>query len=356
MISNPVPPTVAILSNPKPISSKAYSTAVRWRRFPFSVRAIAAPKPPWVVPSPPIEIAHQSLSFYSTDRIPISLRLVQLQKKSLARRHRPENPSVLGPIGGAVWSLICLLEELHRSAVSVGDEAKRDRVFWDSTEPLVWIFLRVFSLSPIFSLRYSLAANFVERSVDRCVLEDASIAFDMDMEMFSPATEFRYQRRFSAVAGVVGDTEIGDFSCWGDIGILDDSEKEVLDVRLPCPLRRRFLYEAMIVREKEQNSLVLSNYAQFLFQVEKDLDRAEEYFKLAVTSEPTDGEAMNRYAKFLWKEQGDLTMAEEMFLEAIDADPTSSYHQSCYANFLLLTGGDETCFPLDNGSVAGAGG
>ncbi|KAG0499654.1 hypothetical protein HPP92_003930 [Vanilla planifolia] len=72
-------------------------------------------------PSQPIEIAHQSLSFYSTDCIPISLRLVQLQKKSLARRHRPENPSVLGPIGGAVWSLICLLEEFHRSAVFVAE-------------------------------------------------------------------------------------------------------------------------------------------------------------------------------------------------------------------------------------------
>lgn len=82
--------------------------------------------------------------------------------------------------------------------------------------------------------------------------------------------------------------------------------------------------------------------------------RAQEYFKLAVMTEPVDGEAMHKYAIFLWHEQGDLAGAEEMFLEAIEADPTSSYHQSSYANFLLLTGGDETCFPLDHFDLTGS--
>lgn len=291
-------------------------------------------------------------------RIPISLRLVQLQKKRLARRRRPEDPSALCPISGALWSLICLFEELHKSAVHVAGEVDQDRVFWDSTEPLVWLFVRVFSTSPnILSVILCLTAGFVALSVEVSVVEAISSVFDLEMGTTTPASEAAGQRMTSSgtsAAGATGDSlEIGEYWSWGDVGILDDPERVESDSRRRNYSRRRSHYESMIIREKQPNSLILSNYAQFLYQFEWDLDRAQEYFKLAVMTEPADGEAMHKYAKFLWHERGDLAGAEEMFLEAIEADPTSSYHQSSYANFLLLTGGDETCFPLDHGGLTG---
>ncbi|XP_020599457.1 uncharacterized protein LOC110038877 [Phalaenopsis equestris] len=94
--------------------------------------------------------------------------------------------------------------------------------------------------------------------------------------------------------------------------------------------------------------LILSNFAQFLFVVLRDHDRAEEYFKRAAAAVPADPEALSRYANFLWLARKDLGAAEETFLEAIEADPGNSYHSANYAHFLWNTGGEETCYPLDS--------
>ncbi|KAL0884552.1 hypothetical protein Bca101_008533 [Brassica carinata] len=95
------------------------------------------------------------------------------------------------------------------------------------------------------------------------------------------------------------------------------------------------------------NVLLLANYAQFLYLIIHDYDRAEKYFKRAAKAEPADAEALNKYATFLWKARNDVWRAEETFLEAISADPTNSFYSANYAHFLWNTGGDETCFPLD---------
>ncbi|XP_020595045.1 uncharacterized protein LOC110035145, partial [Phalaenopsis equestris] len=262
----------------KPSSDDAVGCS---RRFFRSVRAIAAPDPPWVVPSPAarassyrgLELVCNRLNSSPNGRIPISLRLVQLQKKSLARRRRPVDPSALCPISGAVWSFICLLEELHKSAVYVAGEADQDRVFWDSTEPLVWIFLRIFSTSPnILSAILCLTAGFVALSVEESVVETVSSAFDFEMGTATLSLEVASSG--AVAAGVVGDTlEIGEYWSWGDIGILDDSERVESCSRQLNHSRRRSYYESLIVREKQPNSLILSNYAQFLYQFEWDRDR-----------------------------------------------------------------------------------
>ncbi|KAK9168182.1 hypothetical protein Syun_000322 [Stephania yunnanensis] len=96
------------------------------------------------------------------------------------------------------------------------------------------------------------------------------------------------------------------------------------------------------------NTLLLSNYAQFLYLVVHDHDRAEEYFKRAVEVKPADAEALRRYATFLWLGKNDLCAAEETFLEAIEADPGNTYHAANYAHFLWNTGGEDTCFPLSS--------
>ncbi|KAF0918500.1 hypothetical protein E2562_024273 [Oryza meyeriana var. granulata] len=101
------------------------------------------------------------------------------------------------------------------------------------------------------------------------------------------------------------------------------------------------------VSDEPDNSLLLSNFAQFLYTVQHDHDRAEHYFKRAVRAEPADPEALGRYATFLWKARNDLAAAEETYQEAIAADPSNSHHAAAYAHFLWNTGGEDTCYPLD---------
>ncbi|XP_062226471.1 uncharacterized protein LOC133924781 [Phragmites australis] len=101
------------------------------------------------------------------------------------------------------------------------------------------------------------------------------------------------------------------------------------------------------VSEEPNNSLLLANFAQFLYLVQHDHDRAEHFFKRAVRAEPADAEALGWYATFLWKARNDLTAAEETYQDAIAADPSNSHHAAAYAHFLWNTGGEDTCFPLD---------
>ncbi|PHT46896.1 hypothetical protein CQW23_16054 [Capsicum baccatum] len=111
--------------------------------------------------------------------------------------------------------------------------------------------------------------------------------------------------------------------------------------------RTQFTYQLGIHREP-QNTLLLANYAQFLFLVAQDYDRAEEYFKKAAEVEPKDADALGKYAIFLWKVRKDLWAAEETFNQALAAEPGNTFYASNYANFLWNTGGEDTCFPLDS--------
>ncbi|KAL2508301.1 Tetratricopeptide repeat (TPR)-like superfamily protein [Forsythia ovata] len=111
--------------------------------------------------------------------------------------------------------------------------------------------------------------------------------------------------------------------------------------------RTELLYQTGLAREPN-NPLLLANYAQFLYLVAQDYDRAEDYFKRAAKVEPKDAEALNKYANFLWQVKKDLWAAEETYLEAITAEPNNSYYAANYAHFLWNTGGEDTCFPLDS--------
>ncbi|KAL9271264.1 hypothetical protein AKJ16_DCAP02161 [Drosera capensis] len=112
-------------------------------------------------------------------------------------------------------------------------------------------------------------------------------------------------------------------------------------------LRTEMMYKIGLAQEPN-NSLLLANYAQYLYLVLHDHVRAEDYFKRAVKVEPKDAEALNKYATFLWQAKKDLWAAEETFLEAISAEPDNSYYAANYAHFLWNTGGEDTCYPLDS--------
>ncbi|XP_074575958.1 uncharacterized protein LOC141832353 [Curcuma longa] len=121
------------------------------------------------------------------------------------------------------------------------------------------------------------------------------------------------------------------------------------DVDYPEYLRTELMYQEALSKEPE-NPLLLANFAQFLYLVLHDLDRAEHYFKRAASAKPADADALSRYASFLWLAKKDLEAAEETFLEAISADPSNTFHAANYAHFLWNTGGEDTCFPLDEDS------
>lgn len=98
------------------------------------------------------------------------------------------------------------------------------------------------------------------------------------------------------------------------------------------------------------NSLLLSNYAQFLFLVMKDNDGAEEYYKQSVLVESPEAEAYCRYADFLLWIRKDNWAAELRYLQALEADPGNTYYLSKYASFLWNTGGQQensTSFPIE---------
>ncbi|RLN00266.1 hypothetical protein C2845_PM06G20050 [Panicum miliaceum] len=111
-------------------------------------------------------------------------------------------------------------------------------------------------------------------------------------------------------------------------------------------VRTQQSYE-LAVADEPNNSLILANFAQFLYLVQNDHDGAEHYFERAVRAEPADAEALSRYATFLWKARNDLAGAEDTYQEAIAADPGNAHHAAAYAHFLWNTGGEDTCYPLD---------
>uniref|UniRef100_A0ACD5U2K3 Uncharacterized protein n=1 Tax=Avena sativa TaxID=4498 RepID=A0ACD5U2K3_AVESA len=122
------------------------------------------------------------------------------------------------------------------------------------------------------------------------------------------------------------------------------AEMETEDVAKYARTERSY---ELAVSQEPNNSLILANFAQFLYLTRHDHKRAEHYFERAVQVEPTDAEALSRYATFLWKARDDVDAAEETYQEAIAADPGNSHYAAAYAHFLWNTGGDDTCYPLD---------
>ncbi|WOL05850.1 hypothetical protein Cni_G14581 [Canna indica] len=270
---------------------------------------------PWLVdppaaPPPAPSIEEALLRCRANGRIPFSLRLVQLKRKS-RRAHYPS--ADLGAFGNAVRSLASVVEEIHRSVVLSGDKQAVKAAAWaDAADSISWLFGNVFCTSP------GLAAGLLVLMADFLT---AAIKKEIS-------------------AGIAAD----EFKCWSDIGILEECKEEA---RCGSCERRKMAYEK-IITSGITSSLIMSNYAQLLYQYEKDIDRANYYFKLATTREPRDAEAMSRYASFLWRGAGDLEAAEEMFLKAIDEEPENYYHQSSYVFFLRSTGGVDVCFPLED--------
>ncbi|XP_059626096.1 uncharacterized protein LOC132269087 [Cornus florida] len=98
-----------------------------------------------------------------------------------------------------------------------------------------------------------------------------------------------------------------------------------------------------MVEENPGNSLCLRNYGHFLYQLKRDLRRAEEYYSRAILADPIDGDVLSQYAKLVWELHHDQDRATSYFERAVQAAPEDSHVQAAYANFLWETeeDGDE---------------
>ncbi|MBA0762303.1 hypothetical protein Gotri_011937 [Gossypium trilobum] len=227
-----------------------------------------------------------------------------------------------------------LYEDLHGIFIRVQNEIHAS---------FLWLFQQVFSHTPTLMIYVMiLLANFSVRSMGNNAALAAETAVNPTMGSYSyvPSGEVRgkEQTKFDSLQLQNGKTG----------GEWERSEEELShrnSIVDGTHCRTELVYKKGLSQEPN-NPLLLANYAQFLYLVVHDYDRAEELFKKAIQVEPVDAEVHNKYANFLWKAKKDLWAAEENFLEAIEVDPNNSYYPASYANFLWSTGGEDTCFPL----------
>ncbi|KAG5393135.1 hypothetical protein IGI04_023098 [Brassica rapa subsp. trilocularis] len=311
-----------------------------------SVPGLASLEAPWME-----MVSHSSIE-RKANRVdlPLSLRMIKrkLQEEAALREARE---STYCSIHKAFSSLVFMIEEMHSFALQTREGVVVQQVKKDMHASLLWMFQRVFSQTPTLMVYVMiLLANFTVHSV----------ASNLAIAESPPGS-----------AGTKEDSVLGqgireeELSLWNSmVEEADQMQGSPVDrdmrLRLVSPIiarvalddnanytRTELLYKIGLAQEPN-NPLLLANYAQFLYLVSQDYDRAEKCFKKAIESGEADAEAYSKYAIFQWKVRNDLWAAEENFLEAISADPTNSFYAASYANFLWQTGGEETCFPLES--------
>ncbi|XP_006662486.2 uncharacterized protein LOC102707526 [Oryza brachyantha] len=292
------------------------------------------------VPPPPPSMA----------AMPASLRAIQAKRKLEAVRRG------VVPRAAGMAALVAAVEAVQGAAAGGAAEAARG-----AGDAMAWVIRKVHLESPDLAVGLlCLVASCIGTVVEVAKEVEASAAASAAASKAAPddggdadQIEVDADAEMPELVELDMETEL-----WSRVGIMhsdedtpefvdEDGLQEIIDIARVH--RRKAAYERIIATAADVNSLLLSNYAQLLYQFDKDLDRAEDYFKQAVAAEPVDGEAMRRYALFMWHARGDLVGAEDMFTRAIDEEPQSSQHRSSYAWFLWMTGGVETCL-IDSGN------
>ncbi|CAH2078718.1 unnamed protein product [Thlaspi arvense] len=93
-------------------------------------------------------------------------------------------------------------------------------------------------------------------------------------------------------------------------------------------------YYREMLKSNPNNSLLLMNYGKFLYEVEKDAERAEEYYGRAILANPGDGEALSMYGKLIWETKRDEKRAQCYFDQAVHASPDDCMVLGSYAHFM----------------------
>lgn len=92
------------------------------------------------------------------------------------------------------------------------------------------------------------------------------------------------------------------------------------------------------ISELPDSHELLGNYANFLTDIRKDHDKAEEYYIRSIAVNPVHANNLGNYAVFLADARKDYGKAEEYFIRSLAADPTDADHLGNYASLLLAIG------------------
>ncbi|XP_061999735.1 uncharacterized protein LOC133717101 [Rosa rugosa] len=343
---------------------------------------------------------------------PLSLRLLKKKHQQWEESSREVGEyTAFSSLNKAFSSMVFIIHELHSYALSIGgclycEDFKEiiSKVQREMNFSFVWLFQQVFSRSPTLMVYVMiLLANFTVYSMNgkNAVIPDTTpmpdVAETLGLFLYEPLERpcVYWDGEDECEPDKVSPSESENKDGTGlrlikfpteeifGVSSLDDEElnlwKSVLEeasnmqaelrtedldyetvqqfvspvtVNLEaddydCYFKTDILYQMGLAQEPD-NTLLLSNYAKFLYLVAHDHDRAEECFRRAVQAEKPDAEALSLYADFLWYVRNDIWGAEERYLQAVSAEPSSPYYASRYARFLWHTGGTDTCYPLES--------
>nr|GEU98710.1 hypothetical protein [Tanacetum cinerariifolium] len=94
------------------------------------------------------------------------------------------------------------------------------------------------------------------------------------------------------------------------------------------------VYYRSMIEANPGNSMLLSNYAKYLKEVQGDFVKAEEYCSRAILMNPGDGNVLSMYADLIWETQKDASRAQSYHDQAVQASPDDCYVMASYARFL----------------------
>ncbi|GMI89290.1 hypothetical protein like AT4G32340 [Hibiscus trionum] len=100
-------------------------------------------------------------------------------------------------------------------------------------------------------------------------------------------------------------------------------------------------YYRGMIRTYPGETLLLTNYAKFLKEVQGDPLKAEEYCRKAAVVKPDDGEILSMYGDLIWVNHGDEALAQSYFDRAVKASPNNCHVLASYARYLWIAEKDD---------------
>jgi hypothetical protein len=225
---------------------------------------------------------HHQPELPSMAAVPASLRAIQAKRKMAAARGVPRATSAAGC---AVAALAAAVEAVQGAAVGGASGAARG-----AGDAVAWVFQKVHFESPdlavgLLGLVASCLGTAVEMEMERMRAREAEAsarkpdpsadahAHDNDHKDADEADDdvpmlvgLDVEKELWARIGIQHGDDDGDMPPLG----VDEDEQEAINIARTE--LRKAAYER-IIATSEANSLILSNYAQLLYEFDKDLDR-----------------------------------------------------------------------------------
>ncbi|KAK7276377.1 hypothetical protein RIF29_17516 [Crotalaria pallida] len=310
--------------------------------------------------------------------IPLSIRMIK--KKLQLQESLNKEASELSNsccVKKAFFSMLFTIHELQKHAFETREclcneelEGVMTKLRREMDASFVWLFQKVFCKTPTLMVYLMvLLANFsvfsisnntvmasttlstVKKSNQQYSQLDAEVYHDEDINKELTEEERMLWNCMVEEASILLQKGIGSVVLEYEKlqGFVAPVSVELEGDRYEEYVKTELYYKKHLGR-MPHNSLLLSNYAHFLYLVVHDLDRAEEYYRRSVLVESPEAEAFSRYADFLWLVRKDNWAAEMRYLQALEEDPGNTYCSSKYASFLWSTGGQDSTssgFPLE---------